>query len=109
MEPAVQGHVAVKNGEAFVKLTPVLQPYGAPRGRAPPVLQPDMISSWTAHPSRQPVTRDTLTQAIVAVQKQLGIATGIRAGAWSDDADQRLRVLLWILLLAFNGSSGAGL
>lgn len=35
MELAVRGHVAVKNGEAFVKLTPVLQ-HGGARPRAPP-------------------------------------------------------------------------
>lgn len=94
MELAVQGSVAMRNGKAALQLTPVMQHHGGAQPQAPPAPEPHMVSSWTIHPSRKPITRQTLTQAIVTVQKQMGLTPGIREGTWSDNAMQCLQAHL---------------
>ena len=61
-----------------------LAPVGAQNGSGPPPdPAPEMVATWEIHASRKPVSRDTLTQAIVAVQKKWalqpasGMATGL--------------------------------
>jgi hypothetical protein len=78
MELQVQGLVKLQQGDATISLAPVIQS-AAPK-TAPPTPNPEMVAPWGIHPSRKPITRETLTQAIVLVQKQLQLPTGIRTG-----------------------------
>ena len=72
-----------------------LAPVGAQNGSGPPPdPAPEIVATWEIHASRKPVSRDTLTQAIVAVQKKMGFATGLRYGNWSAEATERLKVML---------------
>ena len=96
MELAVQGKVALtQNGEAMISLSPLVQMNAAaPPRAAPPTPNPEMVATWEIHSSRRPITRDTMTQAMVTVQKQLRLPTGLRTGLWSEEANERLRSLL---------------
>jgi len=82
MELQVQGLVKLQQGDATISLAPVIQS-AAPK-TAPPTPNPEMVATWDIHPSRKPISRETLTQAIVLVQKQLQLPTGIRTGGWSE-------------------------
>ena len=96
MEVAVERMVALRSGEAAVSLALLVQPNGggAAHRAAPPTRNPEMVSGWEIHPSRQPITRDSMTQAMVTVQKQLHLPTGLRTGGLSDAAMDRLRIHL---------------
>ena len=67
MELAVHGHVTLGQGGATISLSPLIQPPG-PQATPP---TPSMVAAWEIHPSRQPLSRDALTQAIILVQRQL--------------------------------------
>ena len=82
-------------GEAMISLSPLVQMNAAaPPRAAPPTPNPEMVATWEIHSSRRPITRDTMTQAMVTVQKQLRLPTGLRTGLWSEEANERLRSLL---------------
>ena len=88
MELQVRGSVKLGQGGATISLAPLVGP--PPPRAAPPAPNPEMVATWDIHPSRKPITRDALTQAILLVQKQLGLASGIRRGTWSQVATERL-------------------
>ena len=83
----MHGHVTLGQGGATISLSPLIQPPG-PQATPP---TPSMVAAWEIHPSRQPLSRDALTQAIILVQRQLSLPTGIRHGGWTDQATDRLK------------------
>ena len=67
----MQGKVALtQNGEAMISLSPLVQMNAAaPPRAAPPTPNPEMVATWEIHSSRRPITRDTMTQAMVGPSK----------------------------------------
>ena len=93
MELQVHGCVKLDQGGATISLAPLIGP--PPPSRAtPPAPNPDMVTTWDIHPSRKPITREVLTQAILLVQKQMSFPSGLRRGGWSPEATERLKLHL---------------
>ena len=89
MEFPVQGMVALKQtGEATISLSLLVQMNApSPPRAAPRTPNPEMVATWEVHSTRRPTTRDTVTQALVTVQRRLRLPTGLRTGGWSDEAN----------------------
>ena len=90
MELPVRGHVKLGQGGATISLSPLIQPPGPKATTPTPSL--DTVATWQIHPSRQPLSRDAFTQAIILVQKQLSLPDRPAFdGSWSDQATDRLK------------------
>lgn len=83
------GKVALQNGLAGIELAPVRADVLPP---PPPAPRPTLveIQAWPVHASRLPLTLKVAQSAMVTVQKQLGLRSGL-AGDWTGAATDRLR------------------
>lgn len=80
----VTGRVQVHSHGAILHLAPVVQHPQHPR----PELRE--VDTWEVHPSRLPVTKESLASAMVVVQKQLCLTAGVHGGG-TPGATLRLR------------------
>jgi hypothetical protein len=91
MELQVTGRVALhESGVARIDLSPLL--VSPPPAQAPRPTCAE-VQGWSLHPTRLPMTERVLQPAMVTVQKQLSLRTGL-AGEWTEGATQGLRALL---------------
>lgn len=111
MSLELQGHVSLHRHGALIQSVPARAP-DVPSDLSPPAPCPTAADiaaklrsgEMSLHASRVPLTRESLNSALVTVQKQLKLPTGINGG-WSLEANAKLA---YNLLQAKRGSKGCG-
>ena len=90
MQFPIEGSVSLSNGSATLRLKPASVEVVYVQAPRPTV---EDVQLWDVHSSRLPMNKKVLASAMVCVQKQLGIPTGI-SGVWTQDATRRLQTNL---------------
>ena len=111
MSLELQGHVSLHRHGALIQSVPARAP-DVPSDLSPPAPCPTAADiaaklrsgEMSLHASRVPLTRESLNSALVTVQKQLKLPTGINGG-WTLEANAKLA---YNLLQAKRGSKGCG-
>ena len=96
MSLELQGHVSLHRHGALIQSVPARAP-DVPSDLSPPAPCPTAADiaaklrsgEMSLHASRVPLTRESLNSALVTVQKQLKLPTGINGG-WSLEANASL-------------------